>query len=432
MTDEDVQTVLPIGNTAVEQPLAETARKNPLIEIADCPVDQLVNMETLKTALDNATVEDAVDAIRYLLRLGDNTDELGYVLSIALRNVQDLLPESSRIYHVAFVGAKGSGKTTATGLTALFLKNGMHIEGVTYPALASCFDDGMALCIDEIDAQSERCPDLIPMLRSAICLNGTYRKMVQNEGGGHHRDSLKVGGMCFVNWLDEAQMNQPLKQRCMLVEMAEYVDATIVVRNEAPSRYAVPIRMWFENQADRVREQWPKEKVADLVGDRDGSIVREIEEMDVPVARRMQMAFWMIVATRMYGWKLGALVKNLVSKQPEDDFYDNYKALLKVIWQDVFTSQGKDGVVKIPVETLKGRLNQAIDDNRLERLKPRKGSFTWVGLEKECHLTTDLGYKKRIQTDEGNIWHYVFDKPVLKRLGVGGEGFEPKTVAEWM
>jgi len=359
-----------------------------------------------------ASFGDVIAQEKHLLRFSDELDYIGMDIGIALTYIIDLLPTSSRIFYVGFSGAKGSGKSTATSVCARLCKDGIKLEGVTYSALAHACKKKMTLCLDEFDAQSEKCPELETIVRQGITLDATYLKSVPDGKGRWIQDNVPCGGMKFLNWRNP--IDDALLQRVLVIKMAPSASTRMIINNEAPERFTIPIQCWFAAQSAKVHENWTLEKVRELVEDRDGHITKKLDDLLSKVPRQMQKAFWMLIICEIFGWPLDDTIKHLIEKQPEDEAYEDYLELVAEIYNLKKELKKDDGSIIMDLVGFKKDMAGRINDKHLTVLKS-KGALSWTGLRQECGFIEGVNEKKDWKTGRRVL---IFDEHVLKAIGI--------------
>lgn len=360
-----------------------------------------------------ASLGDVIEQEKRLLRFSDELDYIGMNIGIALTYIIDLLPTSSRIFYVGFSGAKGSGKSTATSVCARICKEGIKLEGVTYSALAHACKNKMTLCLDEFDAQSEKCPELETIVRQGIDLDALYFKSVPDGKGRWTQDKVPCGGMKFLNWRNP--IDDALLQRILIIKMAPSASTRMIVNNEAPQRFTAPIQCWFSAQSAKVRENWTPDKVRELVEDRDGHLTKKLDDLLSKVPRQMQKALWMLIISELYGWSLDDTIKHLIEKQPEDEAYEDYKDLVVDIYNLKKELKKDDTPVSMQLVDFKKDMFERIKEKGLIQLKSR-GPLSWLGLRQECGFIDGVTDKKSSQ--KGGKRVLIFDERVQKSLGL--------------
>lgn len=383
-------------------------RVNPLLDTAD--------MERIASA----TLSDVIEVEKQCLALKDDFDYWGMNIGLALSYIQELLPESSRIFYIGFRGPRGSGKTTATTFCSRIAYKGRKIEGVTFASLAAACDDGETLCIDEFDAQNARCSDLETIVRQGVSLDAIYSKMAPDQKGRWRRCELKIGGVKFLNWKDP--IDDALQQRILVIDMVPNASTRMIVNNEAMERFTSPLRIWFAAQSAGVRQRWTKEQVANLIDDRDNHLTNKVDAIASIVPRQKQKAFWMFVVSELYGWDIDEIIRKLIEKQPEAEDYSDHIELVREIYyqqRELLDNKGaKDRPVEIELVEFKRDLTERITTKHLEPLRKRgkPGTLTWTGLRQECGFVEGTNERKDSRRHGKRI--LVFDEQVQKAIGV--------------
>lgn len=361
----------------------------------------------------SASLADVIEQLKQLVRFSDELDYIAVIIGIALTYIIDLIPTSSRIFYVGFSGAKGSGKSTATSICARVSKDGIKLEGVTYSALAHACKNKMTLCLDEFDAQSEKCPELETIVRQGIDLDAQYLKSIPDGKGRWIQDVVPCGGMKFLNWRDP--IDDALLQRILVIKMAPNASTRMIVNNEAPERFTSPLKCWFAAQAAEVHKRCGPQKVRELIEDRDGHLTRKLDDLLSKLPRQKQKAFHMLVICEIFGWSLDDTIKRLIEKQPEDEEYEDYKDLVVEIHQLNKDLKKDESPVVLELVKFKKDMSERIKEKGMYPLKSR-GHLSWVGLRQECGFIDGISDKKLSQ--KGGKRVLIFDERVQKSLGV--------------
>jgi hypothetical protein len=368
----------------------------------------------------SASYAQVVDVEKQCLRLKDDLDYVAFNIGVGLTYTKDLLPPDVRIFYIGFRGPQGAGKSTATAFAAKVAKDGEKLEAVNFATLAAACDEGRTLCVDEVDAQGDRCPELEMIMRQGIALDATYSKMVAADGRGWRRCKIKIGGMKFFNWKDS--IDAALMQRVVVIEMAPNATTRMIIHDESMGRFTTPIAIWFAAQSAAVHKRWTQEKVAVLIADEDHHLERKVDALTSIVPRQKQKAFWLLVVCEIFGWDFDDAIKNLIDRQPEGEDYSDYKELVAEVylqkreWLDVHERSVE--VVEMDLLDFKADLTERITSKHLDQLKlrGRPGTLTWVGLRQECGFIKDITEKK--VRGKGGKRVLLFDERVQRALGI--------------
>jgi hypothetical protein len=387
-------------------------------QIPESEVPSASNSNLLEEEVDFAKIacmslSEIIRLEKKLLNFNDERDYIGVNIGIGMTYILDLLPRTSRIFYVGFSGPKGSGKSTATSFCARVCKNGIKLEGVTYPALADACKDGRTLCLDEFDAQSEKCPELETIVRQGIDLDAHYWKSVPDGKGGWMRDDVPCGGMKFLNWRNP--LDDALLQRILIIKMAPGATTRMIVNNEAPQRFTAPIQCWFHAQSALAREVWTSEKVQDLIEDKEDRLTKKLDRLLGKIPRQTQKGFWMLVVCEIFGWDFDDTIKNLIEKQPEDEAYEDYREIVAEIYTQKKELKMDDSPVIIELVDFKKDMVQRVKDKGLYPLRS-KGALSWTGLRQECGFVEGISEKKDSKKSGKRI--LIFDEHVLKAIGI--------------
>jgi len=364
----------------------------------------------------SATLADVIEQEKQLIRFSDDLDYIGLNIGIALSYIQDILPKTVRIFYVGFSGTKGSGKSTATSFCSRVCNEGVKLEGVSYPAVADACRHKKTLCLDEFDAQSEKCPELETIVRQGIDLDAHVCKMALDGKGNWHRDDIPCGGMKFLNW--RGNIDDALLQRILVIKMAAGASTRMIINNEAPERFTGPIQCWFAAHAARAKDVWSPDRVRDLVEDRDHFLEKRLDSLIGTVPRQIQKGFWMLVICDIFGWSLDATIKHLIEKQPEDNAFEDYRELVAEIYAQKKELKKDDGGVVMELVDFKKDMAQRVKDKGLYPLR-HKGALSWTGLRQECGWVDGLNERKDWKSGKKVL---IFDDHVLKAIGVDTAG----------
>jgi len=402
----------------------------PQTKLEDSPLSDIREGETTPDAFERiakTTLSDIVALEKNLIVLEDANDYVGLNVGIGLSYILDLLPKTSDIFYVGFSGPKGSGKSKATRFCALVAHKGIKVEAVTFPALAHACSEKMTLCLDEIDGQGERCPELITLLREGISLDAKYIKMIPAEGKDWENKLVPCGGMKFINWNNTNSIDSAFLQRILVIKTTPHASNRVILNNESPEEYTTPIRQWFESQSRLVHERWNAEKVQALVKDTDGSIERAMVRVASTVPRQLQKSIWMLVVARIYGWDIESTIRALVEKQPDEDVFEEHKQLAREIIESEFATRGKRESFTIPMSDFKKRLDELCNANGVAFLRT-SGDFSFASFRQDIRFVDGKNEHKRSQLRGGRTLE--FDARVFKALEIELEPPKQSTVEE--
>jgi hypothetical protein len=391
----------------------DEAGENPPTALEQSPLyPEFKNGETTPDALErvtSATLADVVALEKNLLNLDDANDYIGMNVGVGLSYVIDLLPETSRIFYVGFSGSKGSGKTTATQFCALVAHRGIKLESITFPALAYACSEKMTLCLDEFDAQSERCPELDAIVRQGIALDAKYVKMIPADGKDWTNKLIPCGGMKFLCWKNP--IDEALAQRILTIKMSPNATDRVIMNNEAPERFTTPVRQWFEHESRLVHEHWTKDTVRALIEDADGSLERQLSRVATSIPRQKQKTLWMLIVAKLYDWDIEGTIQTLIEKQPDDDLFEEHKQLAREVVEGEFTTLGKRQSFSMPMAEFKRRLDDRCRTGNTQFLRT-KGEFSFTGFRRDIGFVEGVNENKR----HGGARELKFDARVFKAL----------------
>lgn len=287
---------------------------------------------------------------------------------------------------------------------------------MTYAALADACRQKSVLCLDEFDAQSEKCPELDAIVRQGIALDAHYRRLISDGKGHWIADDVPCGGMKVLNWRNP--IDDALMQRILVIKMAPGASTRMIVNNEAPDRFTDPIKDWFYAQMARVKKKWTPERVRTLIEDQDDHLTKKLDDLLAKVPRRMQTGFWMLVICELFEWDLDSTIKQLIEKQPEDESYEDYKELVLEIYnqrKELLVARGELETLAITLIDFKKDMAQRIKDKGLPPMKS-KGVPSWTGLRQECGFVDGINEKKDSSRSGKKV--LFFDGKVLAALGI--------------
>jgi len=397
-----------------------------IVPLEDSPLADIRERESVNDAMErvaSATLSDIVALEKNLLNLDDANDYIGMNVGVGLSYVIDLLPETSRIFYVGFSGSKGSGKTTATQFCTLVSCKGIKLESITFPALAHACMEKRTLCLDEFDAQSERCPELDAIVRQGISLNAKYVKMIPAEGKDWDNMLVPCGGMKFLCWKNP--IDEALAQRILTIKMSPNATDRVIMNNEAPERFSTPIRLWFEHESRLVHERWTKDTVRALIEDADGSLERQLSRVATSIPRQKQKTLWMLIVAKLYDWDIEGTIRTLIEKQPDDDLFEEHKQLAREIVEGEFTTLGKRQSFSMPMAEFKRRLDERCRTGNTQFLRT-KGEFSFTGFRRDIGFVEGHNENKR----HGGARELKFDARVFKALEIDLEIPHQSTVDE--
>jgi hypothetical protein len=400
----------------------------PQTKLEDSPLSDIREGETIPDAMERiaqATLPDIVAQEKNLIVLEDANDYIGLNVGLGLSYITDLLPVSSDIFYVGFSGPKGSGKSKATRFCALVANKGMKVEAITFPALAHACMEKLTLCLDEIDSQGERCPELVALLREGISLDGKYIKMTPAEGKDWTFRPIPCGGIKFINWNSANKLDSAFLQRILVIKTTPHASDRIIINNEAPERFTTPIRQWFERESRLVHERWTKENVQALVEDADGTLERAMSRIASSIPRQKQKTFWMLVVARVFGWNIETTIRKLVEKQPEDDLFEEHKQYARDIIEREFTTRGKRESFAMPMSEFKKRLDEICDIKHAPYLR-LKGELSFIGFRRDIGFVEDTNEAR----PRGGARELTFDARVFKALEIDLEHPHQATIDE--
>jgi len=375
----------------------------------------------------NGTLSDIVALEKNLIVLEDENDYIGLNVGVGLSYIIDLLADTNDIFYVGFSGSKGSGKSKATSVCALIVHNGIKIEAITFPALAHACSEKMTLCLDEVDSQGERCPDLTNFIRQGIRIGATYVKMIPAEGKDWENKLIPCGGMKFVNWNNTNKIDSAFLQRILVIKTTPRASDRVILNNESPERFTTPIRQWFECQSAQAHARWNKDTVRALIEDKDGSLEQAMSRVASSIPRQKQKSVWMLIVARIFDWDIENIIRKLIEKQPEDDLFEDQKQIIRDIIESEFVTRGKRGPFTMLMSDLKKRLDELCIARGVELLRT-SGDFSYASFRQDIQFVDGVNEHKRSQLRGGRTLE--FDARVFKALEVDLETLHQSTVDE--
>lgn len=348
----------------------------------------------------------AKELVARVLRFPRKSDYDGFLLSVGQTYVVVLL---EKVWYLALVGPKSSGKTTATKVWAWLGDGTYHVATVSAAALVAIMEAARGLTIDEVDATLRRPErDLIEaLLRQGIEKGQPYVKMmeVRREGRRVHEPvAVPTFGPKAFNY--RGKLEDALTSRADIVEMVRAHDAGLRRRARRYSELLAPLKAWLEREAARALAEWTPEKVRAY--EESDEFVALSDGLRVELDRTGEVGDLMLLVGKILRWPVEGVVQerlDVMGEALEDEGVEEVReAILELVEQ---AGGGDDGEVKIPKQEVKAR----IDLQRMDRGGRSVSYNTLAGAYRE------IGLRREGQRGHGDRRRYlVIGEEELRRL----------------
>lgn len=352
-------------------------------------------------------IEQAVNLLKKVEVFNSGEDYMKQLLWAAHTYFIDFL--DATIY-LAFRGGRGSGKTTATKISANLAKKGEMLTDTTEAYLSTVLHEGKTVGLDEVDQfLSARRHTLIPTLLRSGYTRGAFRGYKEwipskKKGGKGEWTTVKLSlfGPKVLNF--KANLEPALMSRTMVIDMEPCVDSDVAINNLFRRRFVLPVKKWLLHQVLSVKGEWTKEKVDELMDSEE--FRKEVRALPGTCGRDFQIGAILLATSKIVGWDMNDLICSILKERKTlDESSIEYEVL------DYLGSMQPCGF--LPTSQILEGLNRIRREKNLRGLSPPK----------LAEALKDLGFRKgddyirdRVGSRGNPVWGIVLDEQNHERL----------------
>ncbi len=376
-------------------------------------MEGLPTAEEAKQILEVAySLEGARAALKEHLAFSHEWEYDIVLLWAAQPHLRDVLPDEC--FHLAFSGAKSSGKTTATRIAAA-LADGEFFGGGTLAAMIRVFGESNVVGVDEIDSNNRRLQGhLEGILRIANDWKAVYKLNIPKDGGGWRPHDLEVGGPKVFNY--RSQVEDALRSRALVIEMPRQHQAHMDINNlflENPVGVAAD---WLTTLcARRVRKIGRRGVERHL---RSPEFIQRVETFQAVLGRDNQIAALLLVISDILELELESSIRAAMkAKQEEEESYEDIRQVLSDLYYGA-KGHTPDG------EQVRIGLTEALSSINRQREADGQRSLSYKLF---ARIRREFGFQDGVNVvivrkERGNRF-LVFDAGVREALGIDvGDG----------
>jgi hypothetical protein len=362
------------------------------------------------------SLEDAVQTLEGILVFNSRTDYLAFLLWGAHTRMRGLLPSELCLY-LAFEGKKSAGKSTATRCASYIAKKGMMYASITPASLKRICEEGVTLCIDEVDALAKSDEQIATILRvgNSWDAQSSHCDVIDGKWG---TVKINIGGPKAFNFRGE--IDDALKSRCFTISMPSCKDHQIIQNGLFAQVLLHPVSEWLDRSVSEAVQLggYDHQKVEQLF--KSEAFIDRWKGLGGDLGRNIAQAGIMLLISDILGWEIEEQIREMMDSQvPEDPFILEKEIIANeyYIQKQNQTKQTMEGLsvpneASVPSEELRRALNISLR----EKGQPDYSKKRFGDLKKELGWVNGLNERKDSRQKGKHILYY--DSVILKSLGI--------------